>query len=176
MAPFVLSRGDKGDVHLLWNCPKKVTALFKHDLVEEISMRPVRKLHGTKPTLETSECLRNGIFLQPLIEMYRGANARDKQTLLAVVTDGVFTDFDLFCLGYDVDPSCKACGASHDTIFHRCYTCPAVEGRAKIALGAALFNDILEKGEHSLLANRCIMKHPDVTAAPSLDGQFVHIC
>lgn len=175
VSPFEVSRGEEGDVHLLWNCPKKVTALFKNDLVKAIAMRPIHKMHSDRPTLETDACSRNGIFLQPLVEMYKKVSARDKQTLLAIVTDGMFADFDLFCLGYNIDPSCKLCGASHDTIYHRCCSCPAVEGRARVALGEELFNDILAKGEDSLLANRCIMGHPVIAASPAVDGQFVYV-
>ena len=159
----------------MWNCPKKVVKIFKEDLMEVIALRAVQRLHSARPTCESTDLIDHGILLQPLKELYNKYDARRKQTLLAVLTDGIFTDFDLFVMGYSVDPSCKPCGNSYDTIFHRCCSCPSIEGGARHALGDALFDRLIAGGERGLLANRLLMRFPDIAEEPVAVSSFQYV-
>ena len=89
------------------------------------------------------------------------------------MANGIFTDADVFRVGFDIDPVCQKCLLSPDTIYHRCYSCIHIEPRARLALGDELYNKIINLGESSLLANRCMAPWPDFTTKPS-DNTIFH--
>ena len=89
--------------------------------------------------------------------------------MLAIVSNGIFTNTRLLHLGYDIDAGCPACGEALDTIYHRCFACPKVSGRARLTLGDDFFNIIMEKGADSVLANQLVCPVP-LPSQPPLDN------
>ena len=53
-------------------------------------------------------------------------------------------------------------------MFHRCYTCPSIIGRAKHCLGESFFNSIIAAGDSSPLANQLLMPLPIPTPPDSV--------
>ena len=81
-------------------------------------------------------------------------------------------------MGYSVGPECPNCGASHDTIFHRCFTCTSTASRAEHALGSSFYNAILSSGDASAMANRCLFPMPTFTSEPldTMQVQYINMC
>ena len=120
--------------------------------------------------MESQTLADKGVFLDPLLQLYDKFAKRSyhlAQTLVGLVSGGLFMNSDLFMLGYDIDPCCKHCGAAMDSVYHQCFTCPFIESRAKLALGDALFNKIIGAGPDSLLATRCLAPVPCTCSVPS---------
>ena len=122
-------------------------------------------------TTETRRLLGAGVFYQPLVSLYRKLDSFNASILHNICTNGIFTNTDLVDLGYNIDPVCKACNNSLDTVFHRCFTCPAIEVRAKIALGDDHFNRIISEGE-TLYSTRCLAPAPFMSQTPSKELVF----
>ena len=114
-----------------WLVPGKSRNL--DDMKEAIPLRAVAKKFSQCPSDDLQRILRDGLFLKPLTDLHKPLSTREKQTLVAIVSDGLFTNFDLFRMGYDIDPCRERRGGSHDSIFHRCYSCPAIEHGASEA-------------------------------------------
>ena len=116
--------------------------------------------------------LDQGIFFEPLLSLYRKLKEPSRSLFVQIVTGSVFTNFDFYQYGYLADPICTECGEGVDSVFHRCYSCPMVEARAKRALGETLFNDIIAAGETGLMGTRCIAPQPISRSLPS-DTQII---
>ena len=154
-------------LHLLTACPKAIIQSFKADIVGTIAHRDVVKLHMKNNTAETRSLVEHGIFYQPLVALYNSSCSIDASTPHHVITSGIFTNTDLVDMGYDIDPVGIECQAALDTVYHRCFSCPRIETRAKLALGADLFDAVIEAGPNSLFANRCLAPSSSMSEAPA---------
>ena len=121
---------------------------------------------------ESRKLLDAGVFIQPPINLYNKFDHAKAQTLLAISSDGIFTNTDLYNKGYDVNFTCSNCHQARDTIFHRCFSCPFVEHKARLALGDSLFNVILEGGDASIKGKRCLFPMPVRNIAASAQTVF----
>ena len=83
------------NIHLPSMCPLRVLKLYKADLGIAILNRFVNKAHFTRDTQETQELKTQGIFFQPLVTLYNKLPPLDAATLLAITSDGIFTNYDL---------------------------------------------------------------------------------
>ena len=166
-SPFMLTTKYGLKLHLPKTLPKRVLSTFKADLLETISRRDIASLHVKRDTPESRLLMDSGAFLQPLVALYSKLSGEDRITLQNIVTHGIWANTDLVDSGYDVDPVCSDCQSGLDSIFHRCFSCSAVETRARCALGSTLFDYIISQGEDSLMANRCLFPAPPMSSAPS---------
>ena len=171
-SPLVLCDAELNTYHLPPVCPKRVVKSFSDDLQKCFLSRYTCKLNAKFHSDEPEDLHENGIFFDPLRTLYKKLPFREAQTLLAITSDGIFTDFDLFCCGYDLDPTCSQCGLARDTVYHRCFSCSSVSARAEEALGSSLFNSIIAAGDQSLLANRCLASNPKMSSRPSASTLF----
>ena len=172
--PFILKMRSGQDVHLLNVCPKRVVALFSDDLEEVIQQRAIVRLHMRRNTIETRALYDNGALFKPLINRYRSLPPPKADILLAFVSDGVFTNSQLLDFGYDIDPVCKQCNLAADTVFHQCYSCIRIEGRARLALGQPLFDDVIAGGSAGLLGTRALFAHPGVQSSPDATPTIIY--
>ena len=170
--PFALKSADGSIKHLPSTAPKRIIASFKRDLQGAIVARYATRIHAKHDSHKSKQLLEQGIFLDPLLSMCKSLSFHDARTLLAINTNGIFTNFDLMQYGYDINPACPLCNASLDTVFHRCFTCVHSARQAEIALGTRLYDQILAAGDESMLATRCIMPSPPMTSAPSRSTLF----
>ena len=166
-SPFSWIDSKGKDVHLPSFGPVRVVKRFVNDYEEAIQTRGVKKLSEKHQTQELHELVEKGALWTPLLRLYRKLDHRRARVLLAIVCNGIFTNSDFFNFGYDVDFACEACGLGHDSIFHRCFSCPSVENRAKLAIGEDQFNKIISLGSSSIAGNRCLVPAPPVASAPS---------
>ena len=163
---------DKGGrvVHIPTECPARIEAAFKKDLMETIAHRDIVRLNYRHPCAQSAALVDRGIFLHPLTCLYNKlstTNVIAANTLSSIVAGGIFTNTDLVDYGYDIDPVCTQCLSGLDTIFHRCYSCPKIEARARLALGPRLYDKIIAEGDKSLLSTRCLMPKPVMTEEAS---------
>ena len=165
--PFTMTTRNDRLLHLPTVCPARVAKLFAEDLRRTIVHRDITRLHMRSATDSARPLYEQGLFMQPLLNLFKKLGPFQASILQNIVCNGIFTNTDLLQLGYDLCPDCPCCGLAEDTIYHRCFTCPDIEQRAKAALGLPLFNKIIAEGSDSLLANRCLMPMPIFTAAPS---------
>ena len=163
---FLITKAGRA-LHLPTVCPARVAKLFAFDLKQTIIHRDITRLHVRSHTDNARNLFEHGLFFQPLLNMYKRLDSFSASMLQNIVCNGIFTNTDLLSLGYDVSPDCPSCGLAHDTIFHRCYSCPAIEQRAVLALGQPLFDKIIAEGSDSLLANRCLLPTPCFSSRPS---------
>ena len=150
----------------------RATRVFKKDLADALTARGALRLHDAVGTAESAALVSQGVFFAPLRSLYNSMNYVDKQTLISIASDGIFTNTDLHMMGYIVDPECQSCHAALDTVFHRCFSCPHVSPNARIFLGERLFDAIIDAGEDSLYATRCLTPIPDCTSTPSAATMF----
>ena len=177
LGPFLLSTREGGKVDMRVTCPRKIVQLFRNDLCDVISLRTVQRKVKANPDAppELHNILSEGLLLKPLTDMAKHLNAGDRQTLIAIVTDGIFTNSDLMWMGYDIDPVCRDCNNAVDSAFHRCSSCPNIEVRARLALGDELFDSLIAQGEHCALASTLWMARPRMESSPSREGEFKFI-
>ena len=113
--------------------------------------------------------------MEPLFRPHNKLDYRSASTLHAIVSHGIFTDSDFWSFGYCVDPACESFGNSHDTIYHKCFTYPNIESRARTALVCTLFAKIINLGDNNLLATRLLMPHPRATVGPRTDSEITYV-
>ena len=171
-SPVVLASADGNHLHLLTICPKRIVKAFKEDLRKTVVARYATKLQVQFATPEADRLVSDGIFTEPLFALYNTMAYKQANTLLKITSNGIFTDFDLLCAGYDIDSTCRSCGNSHDTVFHRCYSCPAIASRAISALGQELYDTIIAAGDNSLMSTRCLFANPPIASRPSTSTVF----
>ena len=177
ISPFVFESRDNRQINTLQTCPKKVTKLFKRDLLAVGLGRSMRKLHARRQNDETDALIHNGILHEPLIQIYNKLPYRQQYVFAALVSGGLFTNTDLYNMGYDIDPCCLHCHSSCDTIFHRCFSCPNVSHIARAALGEAVFDELIDNGEDCLASTRCLVAKPKMLSTPSATTlmEFVNV-
>ena len=168
-SPFVWASKYGNEVRLLDKCPTQVVSLFKADVQDTILQRGIERIHSRHDNGSSQSLLDNAPLFSPLRSLYRSLGKREARTLLAIVSNGIFTNTGLLYLGYDIEAACPSCGLSLDTIYHRCYTCPNASGRAQHTLGEALYNSIIYQGENSILANQLLCPAP-LPSNPPLDS------
>ena len=167
-SPLVLRDRSGSDVSMVHVCPKKVLEGFKDDLRDAIGHRGLLKLsRHLRPSLELEALISRGIFWDPLAKLFNKLQGRKKFLLLKLVGGGVTLNFDLFKMGYEVDPACNVCGQGFDCVHHHCFLCPSSEARAAYELGHGLFNYILSTGNGSLYSTRFFAPKPVVTPPPA---------
>ena len=167
--PFVLKDKQDNCIHLLQQCPRRVAALFKADVAATIERRAVVRLHMRYASPDTHAMMNTGMFFLPLKRLRARLSKSDAFTLMLIVCNGIFTNTDLVNFGYLVDPTCNVCYSALDTVYHRCYTCAGITGRAKVACGDPTFQAILDAGQDSMLGNRCLLAEPLMESVPSRD-------
>ena len=172
--PFVLDTPDK-NVYLLHTCPAVSAKFFKADLQQALVVRGINKLDANGNDPEINIIRQQGAFLQPLHALYKRLSASHKRVLVAIVSDGLFTNYDFCRMGYYVPPDCPECGMSLDTVFHRCFTCVKTAQRAQNSLGCGLYNVIVEAGDTSLLAAQCPFPCPRISCGPSDAMQIEYV-
>ena len=155
VSPLVWRTRQGVNINTTITCPHPVLTNYRNDIRGVIINRAVVKLYMRNDSVHASDLYQEGAWLKPLHDLHNRLGVRDGRTLVAIVSNGIFTDYDFHRYGYDISPECKACGQGLATIRHMCITCPCVETRAKLALGDRLFGEILAEGEDSLKANRC---------------------
>ena len=165
VSPFVLESRSSANIHLLTTCPTRIVDLFKNDLKNCILNRAVETIGSTRNPPQT-DVTTAGVFYHPLTTLYRKFDPVQRNELVKIVTCSFHTNTLLASMGYDLDPTCAACGLAADTTFHRCISCPNIEHRAKCALGEPLFNRLVEAGPDSLLF-RCVFPMPAFKSQPS---------
>ena len=173
-SPLVLRDKHHNSYHLPTVAPKRVANIFAKDMRETIARRSILR-HLMKDDATNIEegrlLLDNGVNLQPIYSLFNTLDTKRAYTVLRIATNGIFTNVNFLHMGYDIDPVCTQCFSAVDSVFHRCYTCPFISQRAELALGSTLFNTILEAGEGSLMASRCL--HPDVTVLSQPSDQAI---
>ena len=160
------------ELFLSTTSPRRVINTFKADLLETIARRDLVALQLRHQSAESQDLLDRGLFLQPLRTLYNRLKGDRKVALHNIINDGIWTNTDLVNKGYNIDPICGDCNEGLDTVYHRCFTCVKIETRARCSLGSSLYDSIIQKGDTSLLANRCLMPHPVMTSAPSKVTRF----
>ena len=164
--PFVLNTPGR-TVYLLHSCPKVTAKFFKEDLAKALVLRGINKLDSSNTDPKINVLRQQGVFLQPLHALYKRLSPAHKRTLVSIVSDGLFTNFDFCRMGYAVSPECPVCGQSLDTVFHRCFSCSHTAQCAQHTLGYSLFNAIVEAGDTSLLATQCLFPCPRYSCEPA---------
>ena len=147
-------------------CPTQISKAYKSDMAEVIQHRTVVKLQ-MDDKFDAQELYEAGLFFQPLRALFNKLPPVSKLLLVQIVTDGVFTNYSLFNMGYLCDPVCPDCGESVDTVLHRCFTCPRIEARARLAVGNSTFDNIVSAGDRGLLGTRCLMPQPLTKSRPA---------
>ena len=155
-SPFVWLNRAKAEVHLPTFCPTRIVKMHTDDYAQAIKARAVLSLASDDNAVEFGKLCDRGLFLEPIISLYNRLDRARAETLMAITTNGIFTNTDLHNKGYDVNFTCSNCHQARDTIFHRCFSCPFVEHKARLALGDSLFNVILEEGDASIKGKRCL--------------------
>ena len=175
--PFLLATNEGGVMDMRVSCPRKVTQSFRIDLCNAITLRAVQRKVDDNPNLHANcyDILTNGLLLKPLVDMARHLSSRDRQTLVAITSNGIFTNTDLMWMGYDINPVCTNCNLALDTVYHRCVTCPAIEPVARQSLGDRLFDRLVAEGDSSVLANYLWMPKPPMNSFPSVKGEFTFV-
>ena len=144
--------------------------------VYTIAHRDVVSMHLKQGTEETRQLYECGLFFQPLVSLFKKFGSRnaslEASVLHNICTNGIITDTDLLGMGYQTDPICKSCSASLDTVIHRCYTCPAIEARARQALGDNHFDRIIAQGPN-LFTTRLLAPAPVMLATRLMTSNFV---
>ena len=166
-SPFELTTRLGDIINLTIVCPNRVVNAFRKELAEAITDRGAVRLNAAVCTDESAALVADGIFFGPLRALYNNMNYVDRQTLISIASNGIYTNTDLYMMGYLVDPECQQCHCALDTVFHRCFSCPHISPNARKLLGEQFFDAIIDAGEHSLLANRCLMPIPRGASAPS---------
>ena len=167
VTPFVVKTRNGRSLHLLSVSPRRVVASYKDDMHEVITHRGTAKMYMKLDTDESKKLFEQGILFDPLRTLYNRLPPSSANTLLKIVCGTYTTDADLYKFGYDVDPACSLCGSATDSVFHRCYSCPFIETRARNNLGTTLFNKIIEEGDTSLRSSRCLHPAPIILSKPS---------
>ena len=86
-----------------------------------------------------------------------------KGIIKSIFCDAIWTQYRLARAGYEVEQGCAKCGADQDSVYHRCWTCPASsETRERIA-GRSLCNLAEQCGpgkpRHGIFS-RLLAEHP----------------
>ena len=154
-------------VHLPTQCPARVVSLFKNDYASQVLSRGISRASAglSQSTIDTFAS--QGAMFVPLVRLYNKLDRFRAGVLMRIVTNGIWTNSDFFNVGYDINPACPACGSAHDSVFHRCFSCPAVESRAKSAIGDSVFDSIIQEGQQSLSGSRAIFACPSLSSSPS---------
>ena len=166
ITPLLWQSRDAIEYNLTTTCPSRIANAFVSDLNDIIIHRAIVRLHMKYDSAATRELLDHGTFFKPLLDVANSMNAYDRRTLQAIVSNGIFTDNDLYSYGYEISPLRGDCGVSADTVYHRWFACPHVNEKARDALGTQLFNSILAEGSSSLRGTRCLFPFPMLTTTP----------
>ena len=154
-------------VHLPSQCPSRVVSLFKKDYAITIQSRGSARACANQDQATCDSFTNNGAMFLPLMRLFNKLDKYRASILLKIVTNGIWTNTDFFNVGYSINPACPACGNAHDSVYHRCFSCPAIESRAKATVGISFFNDIIERGSLSLAGCRALGPCSPMVAKPS---------
>ena len=159
-------------IHLPTFCPRRIIGLFRRDYAATICRRGITKSFSHLLPLHAKDLCSKGAFFEPLRTLYNKLDPVRSSALLALVSNGVFTNTDLFNKGYDISTTCQDCLAAQDTIFHRCFSCVKIETRARLAIGSPLYDEIIAEGDSSCKGTRCLFPAPVVDAKASVQTRF----
>ena len=164
------------EVHLPSTSPKRIRNQFGQDVQEVVIHRSIVKIHmKSADTVESAQLLDNGLFFKPLRDLAKRVSKQDSRVLQAIVSNGIFTNSDLYNFGYNINPICRECNQAADTIYHRCFSCVHIETRAEIAVGETLFNEIIAAGSSSLRGTRCLFPEPIMSSHPAIEPVVKYI-
>ena len=147
--PFDFVAKDGRVTHLPTVSPSRVDRPFAEDVRQTIIPCDVTCLFMQSNLSEADVLSNDGLFSQPLLNLHQRFGYKSSLVLQQIVTDGLFTDAGMACLAHGVDPVCLDRGTAQGSGFRRCYTCPAIEGRAVAALGQELFDSQIAEGSRS---------------------------
>ncbi len=83
-----------------------------------------------------------------------------KSVVASVACNATWTQARRFEAGLIDDPTCLLCKAARDDMFHRIWTCPAVEDKRREVVPPWLLQEALRGEDRPLLFTRGWMPHP----------------